>query len=108
MRQKGLLHVALAAGILVLAALACGPTPGEGAVAITVNSPGSGSKVTVGEDVSIESTAAGDAGVDRVELSVNGALVSRDTPPSGNPTTFRVVQAWTPMEEGLVTVSRGI
>lgn len=105
MRQKGLSQVVLAAVVLMTAALACGPTAKEGWVAITVNSPGSGSKVAVGEEVSIDSTAVGDAGVDRVELSVNGALVCRDTPPSGNPTTFRVVQSWTPDAEGMVTIS---
>jgi hypothetical protein len=87
--------------------MACGPTPapeGEG-VSVVINSPGSGSKVAVGQEVSIDATAAADAGVDRVELSVNGTLVSRDMPPSGNPTTFRVVQSWTPEVEGPATLS---
>ena len=43
MRQKGLSQMMLAAVLLVAAAWACGPTPKEGGVAITVNSPGSGS-----------------------------------------------------------------
>jgi hypothetical protein len=97
--------VALAVVFLVLAGLACGPTTGEGAPSITITSPVSGSTVTVGEEVQIVSMAAADAGVARVDLSISGQMVRADSPPSGNPTTFSVSQAWTPAVEGQVMVS---
>jgi hypothetical protein len=49
--------------------------------------------------------AVADAGVARVELSINGQVVRTDAPPSGNPTTFSVAQPWIPVAEGDVTVS---
>jgi hypothetical protein len=61
--------------------------------------------VAVGQGVLIDSTATANAGVDRVELAVNGMVERRDLPPSGNPTTFRVSQPWTPTTEGQVTIS---
>jgi hypothetical protein len=61
--------------------------------------------VTVGQEVQIISTAAAEAGVARVDLSVNGQVVRADAPPSGNPTTFSVSQPWTPAAEGDVTIS---
>jgi TolB protein len=97
--------VALAVVFLVLAGLACGPTTGEGAPSITITSPTSGTTVTVGEEVQIVSTAAAEAGVARVDLSINGQVVRADSPPSGNPTTFSVSQPWMPMAEGQATVS---
>lgn len=97
--------MAFAATFLILAVLACGPTSREGAPSITITSPASGASVAVGEEVQIVSTAFADAGIARVELSVNGQVVRSDTPPSGNPTTFSVAQAWTPMVEGDVTIS---
>jgi hypothetical protein len=103
--KKSLLCAGLAVVFLVGAIMACCPTPEGKAVTIAINSPGSGAKAVVGEEVSIDSTATADAGVDRVELSVNGTLVSRDVPPSGNPTTFRVVQSWTPTADGPATLS---
>jgi hypothetical protein len=105
MKWKRVRIVSMAGVLLVLAVLACGPGSETSMPSIAINSPGSGSKVAVGEEVSIDSTAVGGAGVARVELSVNGVLVGRSMPPSGNPTTFRVVQWWTPTEERLVTVS---
>lgn len=105
MRQRNPWGMALAVVFLIAAMLACGPGPrGEGP-SITITSPASGIAVTVGEEVQIVSTAAADAGVARVELSINGQVVRSDVPPSGNPTTFSVVQVWTPMAEGEVMVS---
>jgi hypothetical protein len=103
--KKSLLCVGLAVVFVIGAIMACCPTPEAQTVTIAINSPGSGAKVMVGQEVSIDSTATADAGVDRVELSINGALVGREMPPSGNPTTFRVVQLWTPAAEGLTTIS---
>jgi hypothetical protein len=53
----------------------------------------------------IDSTVTTVAGVDRVDLSVGGDVVRHDTPPEGNPTTFRVSQLWTPAEEGRATIT---
>jgi len=104
-RDRNLRAVALAVVFLVLAGLACGPTTGGGAPSITITSPASGSTVAVGEEVQIVSTAAAEAGVARVDLSINGQVVRADSPPSGNPTTFSVSQPWTPAVEGQATVS---
>jgi hypothetical protein len=103
--KKSLLCTGLAVVFLVGAIMACCPTPEGKAVTIAINSPGSGAKAVVGEEVSIDSTATAAAGVDRVDLSVNGTLASRDVPPSGNPTTFRVVQSWTPTADGPAAIS---
>jgi hypothetical protein len=104
-KARNLLMVGLAFSFLFAATLACGPSAGGGAVTVVINSPASGSTVTVGQEVLIDSTATADAGVDRVELAVNGAVVRRDSPSSGNPTTFRVSQPWTPTAEGSVVIS---
>jgi hypothetical protein len=104
-RDRNLRAIALAIVFLVLAGLACGPTADGGVPSITITSPVSGSTVAVGEEVQIVSMAAADAGVARVDLSVNGQVVRVDSPPSGNPTTFSVSQAWTPAVEGQVMVS---
>jgi len=106
MKRREVRGIAVAVAFLVAAALACGPGGGGGgAPSVTITSPPSGTTVMVGEEVQIVSTAAADAGVERVELSVNGQLVRSDTPPSGNPTTFSVAQPWVPVAEGEVTVS---
>jgi hypothetical protein len=103
-RDRNLARVGLAIVFLVGAALACGPLGGK-AVTVVINSPVSGGSVVVGQEVLIDSTASSNAGVDRVELAVNGTVVRRDMPPSGNTTTFRVSQPWTPTAEGQATVS---
>jgi len=103
--NKNLLRVGLAAVFLFAAILACTPAAGGKAATIVINSPVSGSSVAVGQGVLVDSTATANAGVDRVELAVNGVVVRRDMPPSGNPTTFRVSQPWTPTAEGQVTIS---
>ncbi|HID89462.1 MAG TPA: hypothetical protein EYH27_04695 [Anaerolineales bacterium] len=107
MSQRNVLReVALAAVLLVLAAIACGPTGGGGgAPSTTITAPSSGAAVRVGEEVQIVSTAAADKGIDHVELLVNGQRVRSVAPPEGNPTTFAVSIPWTPVAEGEVTVS---
>jgi hypothetical protein len=102
---RGLLRIGLAVAFLVAAVLACCPTPEARVVSIVINSPTGGSTTAAGQEVLIDSTVTATAGVDRVELAVNGVVVRRDTPPEGNPTTFRVVQSWTPTAEGQATLS---
>ncbi len=104
-KARSLLMAGLAFVFLFVATLACGPAAGGGAVTVVINSPASGGSVVVGQEVLIDSTATADAGVDRVELTVNGVVVRRDMPPSGNPTTFRVSQPWPPTAEGSAVIS---
>jgi hypothetical protein len=94
----------VAALLLFAAAMACSPACGQGA-SVVINGPPSGTAVVVGQEVLIDSTATADAGVARVELAIDGVVVRRDSPPSGNPTTFRVSQGWTPDAQGQVAVS---
>ena len=105
MKRRNSQKMVVAVVFLVLAVLACGPAADGGAPSITITSPASGTAVMVGEEVQIVSTAAADAGVARVELSINGQVVRTDAPPSGTPATFSVSQPWTPVAEGEVTVS---
>jgi hypothetical protein len=105
-KRERLRGIAAAIICLTAAILACGPGPGDGTgPSVTITSPASGTGVAVGEEVQIVSTVAADAGVDRVELAINGQVVRTDTPPEGNPTTFSVAQPWTPVAEGQVNVS---
>ena len=97
-----------AALVLVAAILACGPGGGEtetGAPSVTITSPASGTTVQVGQNVQVSSMAAADAGIARVELLVNGQVIRTDMPPSGQPTTFAIIQPWMPIAAGDVTVS---
>ncbi|MBN1977355.1 MAG: hypothetical protein JW918_08135 [Anaerolineae bacterium] len=104
-KGKHLFRVGLAVACLVGAILACGPTPAAGAVSVTITSPGDGGAVVLGQAVMIDSTVTAAAGVSRVDLTVGGQVARHDAPPSGNPTTFRVSQPWTPETEGQATIS---
>jgi len=104
-KSRDRFRIGLAVVFLVGAVLACGPTSGGGAVTVVINSPASGSTVTVGQEVLVDSTATAEAGVAWVELAIGGAVVRRDSPPDGTPTQFRVSQPWTPGADGQVLVS---
>ncbi|MBN1810283.1 MAG: hypothetical protein JXA14_00450, partial [Anaerolineae bacterium] len=104
-KGKNLLRIGLAAVFLVAAVLACSPTPAAGAVSVVIASPGDGGTVVAGQAVMIDSTVTAAAGVDRVDLSVDGQVVRHDTPPEGSPTEFRVSQLWTPTSEGQATIT---
>ena len=97
------LRVGLAAAFLLAAALAC--VEEAPAVSVTINGPPDGGTVTVGQSVMIDSTASADAGVDRIELTVNGQMVRRDSPPQAGVTEFRIQQSWTPDAEGEASIS---
>ena len=104
-RAKHAREVVIAIVVLALAVLACGGGgAGEGPT-VTISSPPSGTVVAVGQETQIVSMSAADAGVERVELSINGQVVRTDAPPEGNPTSFSVAQPWTPLAEGEVTVA---
>jgi hypothetical protein len=105
-RQRRVQWIAVAVIGLMLAVLACGPEEdGGGIPSITITIPSDGVTVPIGEEVQIISTAIADAGVERVELSVNGEVLRRDQPPSGNPTAFSIAQPWTPTTEGDAVIS---
>ena len=97
--------IILAVAFLVLVSLACGPVDLAEAPIVTIIEPASGTTVAVGETVQIVSSVAAPAGVDRVELSINGQVVRTDTPPTGEPTSFAVSQSWAPVAAGQVNVS---
>lgn len=96
--------VALAAVFLTAAVLACVPTEREDGVNVAITNPPDGAAVRIGEVVEVGSVTTAEAGVARVELSVDGVVVRRDSPPSGSPTTFSIAQPWVPEAEGRATV----
>jgi hypothetical protein len=104
-KGKDLLQVGLAIVFLLGAALACGPASVPDAVTVLITSPGDGGTVMVGQAVLIDSAVAAPAGVDRVDLSVDGQVVRHDTPSEGNPAEFHVSQLWTPTSEGQARVT---
>jgi hypothetical protein len=85
--------------------LACGPTAGDGVVNVVISSPADGDTALAGQEVMIDSVITAAAGVDRVDLTVDGQVVRHDTPPEENPTEFRVSQLWMPASEGQATIT---
>ncbi|MBI4786305.1 MAG: hypothetical protein HY782_04585 [Chloroflexi bacterium] len=77
---------------LWLVAAACTAAP-AGKPTVIINSPASNSQFRGGEDVAIESTSTDAAGITRVELLVDGAVVRTDTPPSPQQ-SYSVIQTW--------------
>ncbi len=105
MNGRKLRTVALVALVLVTG-LACGALGGNGdGPSVTINGPAEGTIVSLGEAVEISSLAEAEAGIAWVELSVNGAVVRRDAPPSGNPASFPIAQRWMPEQAGQATIS---
>jgi hypothetical protein len=102
--RRNLQYIALAAGFLALAVLACAPPASDEGLSVQITSPVDGSTVTVGVATQIHATATAGAGVTRVDLSANGRVVDTITPPNGNPTNFPFVQSWTPATAGDVAV----
>ena len=94
--------------VLFLTALACSPLEGlivDLGPTVEITSPATGSAAEVGEAVEIASTSTAEAGIERVELLVERDVVREDAPPSGNPTSFRLVQTWLPDMEGEFEIS---
>ncbi len=78
--------------ILGLAITACSGTTKP---TIVLVSPPHGSQFREGEDVAFQSTSTDSAGVTRVELVVDGAVVRTDSPPGAQAQqTFTLVQTW--------------
>ncbi len=85
--------------VLLLAAiiLACRFPGGQpqvtGKPTILISAPLTGTKIDVGQTVSVESTATDAEGVTKVELWVDGQLYREDSPPAPQP-SYTVVQPW--------------
>jgi hypothetical protein len=60
---------------------------------IVISSPPSGSTYNEGDNVAVQSSSADATGITRIELSVDGAVVRTDTPPSPQ-TNFSIIQNW--------------
>jgi len=88
--------------ILLLLAAALGCRLGETSKpTVVINSPASGSKVQVGKEVAIQSTATDKKGIARIELWVDDNLVDTalNPDPEGQ-TSYSVVQYWAPTIAG--------
>ncbi|MFQ5578082.1 MAG: Ig-like domain-containing protein, partial [Anaerolineae bacterium] len=94
--------VAAAIGVLIaFVALAC--KIGQPArPTVTLLFPAGNAQVTVNRPLEVQSISAGQAGIERVELRVNGQPV--DTTPGGGQQTFTALQPWTPPSEGRYTL----
>jgi len=103
--QSSMRAIVLAVVFLVLASLACGPASPAQAPTVSITQPASGATISVGQTAQIVSSVTAPAGVDRVELSINGQVIRTDTPPTEEPTSFAVSQPWVPVAMGQVTVS---
>lgn len=72
---------------------------------VAIQSPTTGATFKAGDEVQIQSTAADANGIVRVELSVDGQMVSTETPPiPQGQASFSVVQKWK-ATEGTHTIS---
>ena len=60
---------------------------------VVILSPAHGSQFSEGESVAVQSTATDAAGITRVELLVDGAVVRLDSAPTPQ-TTFTLIQTW--------------
>ncbi len=86
----------LAAAALILACDVSALVPGaSGRPKVVIQSPASGSIFKEGDDVPVQSTSSDPAGVVRVELMVDGQVVSSDAPPiPQGQASFSLVQKW--------------
>lgn len=84
---------------LLMAAAACGDDDAGGGGAVSIDSPAGGTQVAAGTSLTVQVTAADDAGVSRIDLQYGGQTVLSITNTSGsNP--FVAVQSWVPTEPG--------
>lgn len=103
MRQFGWM---LLIALLLLGGCARGgqPQASTGGPVVQITAPSSGSRIPTGREVEIQSTATDPAGVERIELYVDGVLIRVDTAPAAGQSTFSVVQRWVPSQPGAVQV----
>jgi hypothetical protein len=96
MLRSNRITIALASTALIWAT-ACAPAPAAppSKPGIVIVAPPSGSQYAEGDDVAVQSTATDPTGVVRVELTVDGASVSTDAPPTAQgQSSFSVIQHW--------------
>jgi len=91
--------------VLILASLACGPTmPQNDSEAtnpqVAITSPEDGTSFSPGETVEVAFAAQYEAGLERVELIVNGTKSSEMTPSNDADTGLIGTLTWIPEEEG--------
>jgi formylglycine-generating enzyme required for sulfatase activity len=93
-------------GALVLAVLACN-APGFGGdgggtdfPSVTISAPQNGTRVLLGREVVVESTATHPNGVSRVELWVDGARYRSDDNPVPAQRRYTLAQAWSASTPG--------
>lgn len=91
--------------VIILTSLSCVLSSGEAPPSITINFPAEDASVEIGQETEIVSTASSEAGISRVELSIDGRVVHIASPSGGNPTTFAAIQPWTPETVGDTTIS---
>lgn len=103
--NKFVLNLMLFGILLLIPILACNPpTPTSEGPTVSIVFPGDGANVTVGEQVLIQSSAADERGIARVDLIVNSVVVRTDPPAKGTPTTFAIAQPWFPETPGDVVI----
>jgi hypothetical protein len=104
-RNKSVLNLVLFGILLLIPILACNPptSTSEGPT-VSIVFPGDGANVTVGEQVLIQSSAADEHGIARVDLVVDSVVVRTDPPADGTPTTFAIAQPWFPKTPGDVVI----
>lgn len=106
-RLRSYKRIVLLGMVFVLASLlACDILPGGEAAkpTVVINSPPSGTRLQVGQEVTVQSMATDPKGVTRVELWVDGTLFRSDHSPQGQP-TFSVTQTWVPNVLGSHTLA---
>jgi len=104
MKPKILRPIAFAMLALILATSACEP-PNTAKPVAAITFPVTGTTLVKFQEVNITSAISADAGVERVELYINGILVRSNSPAEGNPTSFIAEQPWIPTEEGATVIS---
>ncbi len=90
MKSRKIISIIFALVIVALVLPACASLAKP---AIVISSPPSGSTYREGDDVAIQSTSADAAGVVRVELAIDGAVVRNDAPPAPQ-ANFSIIQTW--------------
>lgn len=104
-RNKPVLNLVFFGILLLIPILACNPpTPTPEGPTVSIVFPGDGANVTVGEQVLIQSSAADEHGIARVDLIVNSVVVRTDPPAEGTPTTFAIAQPWFPETPGAAVI----
>lgn len=98
--NKPALHLLLITSLIASPALACGLSSRTQGPTVTILAPANGSTFFVGQQVLIQSTASDRAGISRVELIANSAVVRVDPPVEGAPVTFAIAQPWFPEAPG--------